>query len=109
MDTQVEKYTLLCNTVPDKKSKFFLAGVVIDATQPYKTSKTLIVSLKIVDPSVASSMDDPEMMDVDKEVDEELAIQNSKKIYRPISVFNYNKKEEMPLVKNVGDIILLRN
>ena len=51
-------YTLLKETKAENKyekgikKKYNIAGIVIDATQPYKTSKTLIVSLKIVDPSI---------------------------------------------------------
>ena len=47
-------------------------------------------------------------MEVDEDIDEDTAIENSKKIYRSISVFNQNQKDEMPLVKNIGDIILLK-
>lgn len=47
------EYTKLMDTLPDKKTKYFIAGVIIDATQPYKTSKTLLVSLKIVDSSIS--------------------------------------------------------
>jgi hypothetical protein len=44
----------------------------------------------------------------EEDIDEETAIENSKKLFRCISIFNDNKKHEMPLVKNIGDIILLR-
>lgn len=106
MDNQSSqmKYTKLADTVPDKKTKYYIAGIIIDATQPYKTSKNLIVSLKIVDPSISFMNEDEQDMDVD----EETAILNSNKIFRSVSIFNNNQKSEMPLVRNVGDIIFLR-
>ena len=96
---------MLKDTKPDKSAKYNLAGVIIDATAPYKTSKTLIVSLKIVDPSItlSSNQHDDSMFDHDDEV-----IRNSRKYFGDISIFHNNIQDEMPIVKNVGDIILLK-
>ena len=42
-------------------------------------------------------------------MDEEAKIRSSNKKFRSISVFNQNQKDEMPIVRNVGDIILLKD
>ena len=107
MSTKEVPYTLLKDTKPDKSAKYNLAGVIIDATAPYKTSKTLIVSLKIVDPSItlSSNQHDDSKFDHD---DEDEVIKNSRKYFRNISIFHNNIQDEMPIVKNVGDIILLK-
>ncbi|CAI2363839.1 unnamed protein product [Moneuplotes crassus] len=101
-----KEYTNLKGTVPTKK--YNLAGVVIDATQPYKTSKNLIVTMKIVDPSISCILDTDPDADMDAEIDEEKAIKETNKMFRSISIFNQNQKDEMPIVKNVGDIILIK-
>ena len=82
-------YTELRDTTPNKTTKYNIAGIVIDSTQPYKTSKTLIVSLKIVDPSISMFSDDM------KVEGDPAAKAKEDKMFRSISVFNDNNKDEI--------------
>ena len=90
MESKSSSYTKLSETTPNKSSKYNIAGIVIDATQPYKTSRTFIVTLKIVDPSICLLSEENMMVDADQSTKNK-----DEKMYRSISVFNDNNNNEM--------------
>jgi hypothetical protein len=81
---------LALHSNPEKKVKCL--GVILDATKPYRTSRSydFVTKIKIIDPDLNSTT----VLDHDKKY---------------LHVFIYSKdRKEAPKVMQIGDIIYLR-